>query len=55
MKCFVCSAMGKKEEACAKLGTSKGNIFSALLGRKCWKKSEIYVCEKHWRLMKDDD
>lgn len=39
MKCFYCF-----NEASAKIGTSKGNILKALLGRKCWDKREIYVC-----------
>jgi len=43
MKCFYCD-----KEACAKIGTSKGNIFSALLGRRCWSKTELYVCRKHF-------
>ena len=37
-----------KKEACAKIGTSKGNIFQALFGKTCWNKREIYVCEKHY-------
>jgi len=41
MKCYYC-----RREACAKIGDSKGSILSAMLGRTCWKKSEIYVCRK---------
>ena len=43
MKCFFC-----KHEASSKIGTSKGNIFKALLGKKCWEKDEFYVCKKHY-------
>jgi hypothetical protein len=43
MKCFFCG-----KEACAKVGGSKGNIFLALLGKKCWDKKEIYVCREHF-------
>lgn len=45
MKCYYCP-----EEASAKIGTAKANIFLALfpfLG-KAWNKSEIYVCRKHY-------
>jgi len=43
IRCFYC-----KEEACAKVGTSKGSLLSALLGRKCWDKAEKYVCRNHY-------
>ena len=43
MKCYICN-----EEASAKIGSSKGNIFSALFGKKCWSKQEIYVCKDHY-------
>jgi len=43
VKCFYCG-----KEACAKVGTSEGSIFSALLGKKCLSKKEIYVCKKHF-------
>ena len=39
MKCYDCG-----EEACAKVGGSKGSFLSMLLGRKCWNKKEFYVC-----------
>ena len=43
IKCFYC-----EKEACAKVGTSKGNLFRALFGGKCWNKSEVYVCKNHY-------
>jgi len=30
------------------VGSSKGNILSALFGRKCWAKAERYYCKKHY-------
>jgi len=41
MHCYYC-----ENEACAKIGTSKGNIIAAFFGAKCWNKKEIYVCKK---------
>jgi hypothetical protein len=51
MKCYYC-----RNEACSKIGESEGNILSGLLGArisellglKTWKKSERYVCRKHY-------
>ena len=42
VKCYYC----QKREASAKIGESKGNIANALLGRKCWVKTEFYSCRK---------
>ena len=41
--CYYC-----RRQAQAKIGTSKGSIWNALLGKKCWDKKEIYVCRKHY-------
>jgi hypothetical protein len=50
IKCYYCSS-----EACAKIGDSKGSIWAALLGRKCWKKSEFYVCRKHFMMQEAEN
>lgn len=39
MKCFYCD-----NEASAKVGSAKGNIWRALFGGKAWDKTEVYVC-----------
>jgi len=39
MKCYYCSL-----DACAKLGSAKGNIWKSIFGGKVWDKEEIYVC-----------
>jgi len=41
MKCYFCD-----KEACCKVGNSKGNILRALLGGKCWEKTEWYLCNR---------
>lgn len=43
IKCFFC-----KKEACAKIGQTQGNIFSAFFGKKCMEKREVYVCKIHY-------
>ena len=43
MKCYYCD-----NEASTKVGTSKGNLISALFGLKCWEKTEVYLCVKHY-------
>ncbi len=43
MKCYYCP-----DEACTKIGTSKGNALKSLFGKKCWTKEEYYVCRKHF-------
>lgn len=40
MQCYEC----QKNEASVKIGNSKGSIWSALLGKRCWAKMEIYLC-----------
>lgn len=49
MKCIYCD-----KEASAKIGESNGNIFNALLGKKCWVKKEVYVCRQHYYAHKND-
>lgn len=39
VKCFYCS-----EEASAKVGGAKANIWKAFVGGAAWDKSEKYVC-----------
>jgi len=43
MRCMFCNM-----PASAKIGTSTGNIFKALLGKKCWEKDEYYFCKDHY-------
>ena len=42
MRCYKCN----RREASTKIGMSKGSILSALFGRKCWEKKEIYLCKR---------
>ena len=42
MRCYYC----QKREACMKVGESRGNIANAILGRRCWVKTEFYCCRE---------
>ena len=50
MKCHFC-----KSEASSKIGSSRGNIFKALLGMKCWEKDEFYVCREHYEAIRNKE
>jgi hypothetical protein len=39
MNCYDCG-----QEASAKIGSAKGNIWRALFGKTAWEKGETYHC-----------